>query len=297
MRLIDLDSSISEAVGSILGRAALGGGFAQRLGGEFRADATAWSVLALTGWAAESQTIKFACQRLASIQLPDGRVAATPSNPNAYWPTPLAVLAWKKAGGFKKEIELSTNFLLATSGLPIEKKDDSPAGHDTKLKGWSWIENTHSWIEPTSIAVMALTLTGHAQGERVQEAIRMMIDRQLPSGGWNYGNTTVFSRELLPMPEHTGQALCALSRYAQADQVRNSIDYARDQLPKLVTPLSLCWCIFGLSAWSVELNDVRERVLKCLSLQERFGAYDTTLLAQLVLAYISNGDLIGFLNN
>jgi hypothetical protein len=61
--------------------------------------------------------------------------------------------------------------------------------------------------------------------------------------------------------------------------------------------MSLCWCIFGLSAWSVDLADVHERVLRCLSLQERLGAYGTTLLAQLVLAYASNGDLIGFLRN
>ena len=94
------------------------------------------------------------------------------------------------------------------------------------------------------------------------------------------------------MPEHTGQALCALSGYVQVDQVRKSIDYAKDQLSKLRTPLSLCWCIFGLSAWYVDLNDVRERILKCLSLQERFGAYDTTLLAQLVIAYKTNGNFL-----
>ena len=99
------------------------------------------------------------------------------------------------------------------------------------------------------------------------------------------------------MPEHTGQALCVLSGHAPIARVRKSIDYAQDQLPKLLTPLALCWCLFGLSAWSIELKTVRERVIKCLSLQERFGEYDTTLLAQLVLAYLSDGDLLAFLNN
>ena len=39
----------------------------------------------------------------------------------------------------------------------------------------------------------------------------MMLDRQLPHGGWNYGNTYVFGRELRPMPESTGAALTGLA--------------------------------------------------------------------------------------
>ena len=291
------EALIKRAVENILSRRLADGGFAQRPGGEFRADATAWSIRSIDKYTASSQTVENACRLLASIQLPSGRVPVTKSNPAAYWPTPLAILAWKKAGGFNREIELSANFLLTTSGLPFKKKDDSFGGHDTELKAWSWVENTHSWIEPTAMAMLALSSTGSDKHDRFQEAIHMMLDRQLPSGGWNYGNTTVFSRELLPMPEYSGQALCALSGYAQAQQVLKSIEYAKDQLPNLITPLSLCWCIFGLKAWSVDLKDVRKRVLICLSLQERFGAYGTTFLAQLVLAYVSNGDFIGFLSN
>jgi hypothetical protein len=120
----------------------------------------------------------------------------------------------------------------------------------------------------------------------------MILDRQLPSGGWNYGNTTVFNRELLPMPEHTGQALCALSGFVQKTAVEKSIEYAQQQLPNLHTPLSFCWCCFGLSAWSINLNNIRERVLEILSLQNKYGAYDTTLLAQLAIAYKTNGDFL-----
>jgi hypothetical protein len=293
---MDLDPLVKNSIGTIVERTVSGDGFAQRLCGELRADATAWSILALSGCAVRGGILESACRWLASIQLVDGRVPVNKNCPNAYWPTPLAILAWKKASGFDNAVERAKDFLLATSGLHFSRKDDSPAGHNTELKGWSWIENTHSWIEPTSTAILALKLIGAADHHRVQEAVRMILDRQLPSGGWNYGNTTVFSRELLPMPEHTGQALCALSGYVEVAQIQKSIDYARDQLPKLFTPFSLCWCMFGLSSWNVDLQNVLERVLRCLSLQERLGGYDTALLAQLVLAYISNANLLGFLN-
>ena len=65
------------------------------------------------------------------------------------------------------------------------------------------------------MGILALKAVGFAGHDRVKEAVRMILNRQLPSGGWNYGNTTVFKRELLPMPEHTGQALCALSGFVQ----------------------------------------------------------------------------------
>ena len=241
--------------------------------------------------------VENACRRMAANQLPDGRVVLMKSMGSAWWPTPLAVLAWKKAGGFDSEASAAVNFLLDASGRHLPKEKDSPVGHDTSIRGWSWIENTHSWIEPTAMSILALKANGNGRHDRVLEAVRMIMDRQLPSGGWNYGNTTVFNRELLPMPEHTGQALCSLSDCAQTPEVQKSIDYLKNQLSMLYTPLSLCWCLFGLCAWSVNDLDARDRVLKCLSLQEKFGGYDTTLLAQLLIAYYANGDLLGILDS
>jgi hypothetical protein len=232
---------------------------------------------------------------LAASQLADGRVPVAEGLDTTYWPTPLAALAWKKAGVFNAQLESATKFLLDTSGLHAPKEKNAPTGHDTAIRGWSWIENAHSWIEPTSMAILALKVTGNSENDRVQEATRMILDRQLSSGGWNYGNTTVFNQELLPMPEHTGQALCALSGSVQYTEVQKSIDYSRNGISKLQTPLSLCWSLFGLTAWSIVMKDIRERVVNSFSLQNKYGAYDTTLLAQLLIAYNTNGDFLGFI--
>ena len=289
------ENPFHKALETIVGRSKPEGGFAQKEGGVFRPDATAWAVMAISKMKAYRQIVDSACRRMALSQLPDGRVILMEGMDTAWWPTPLALLAWMKAGGFRKETAAAENFLLATSGRHYPKEKDTLAGHDTLIRGWSWIENTHSWIEPTAMSTLALKASGNRQHERLKEGMKMILDRQLSTGGWNYGNTSVFDQELLPMPEHTGQALCALSGNAKASEIQKSIDYLKDQLPVLSTPLSLCWCLFGLKAWSVEVPDLRSFVLKAFSLQSRFGVYDTTLLAQLAIAYFSDGDLLGFL--
>ncbi len=145
------------------------------------------------------------------------------------------------------------------------------------------------------MAILALKATGNAGHDRVQEAVRMILDRKLPAGGWNYGNTTVFNRELSPAPEHTGQALCALSGLVQHSEIAKSIDYLSKEISILQTPLSLCWGLFGLGAWSVKIRGNRERILNSLSLQQRYGPYDTSLLSKLVIAYNMEGNLLGLI--
>jgi len=291
---MELRWSIETCIEEIVSRQATEGGFVQRRDGIPRPDATAWSVLALAGDNRYRDIIEKACHWLTQMQLPDGRVPIFDGCSDSYWPTSLAVLAWKKSGGFEKEIDQAVKFLLENWGIHFPKEKDAPWGHDTSIRGWPWMANMHSWIEPTAMAIIALKALGFAGQDRVREAVRMILDRQLPSGGWNYGNTTMFNRELQPMPEYTGQALCALSGFVQQDKVEKSIEYARRQLIWLHTPLSLCWCYCGLRAWGIDINNLQERVLESLSLQSKYGPYDTTLLAQLAVTYRANGDLLDF---
>jgi hypothetical protein len=145
------------------------------------------------------------------------------------------------------------------------------------------------------MTVLSLRMMGFHRHDRVLEATHMIFDRQLSSGGWNYGNTTVFKQELLPMPDQTGLALCALAGVAPRSSIQKSIDYAKNQIPSLTSPHSFCWCLFGLKAWGVEIVNIRECVLNSIALQEKVGFYDTTLLSKLIVTYETNGDLFRFL--
>jgi hypothetical protein len=90
---------MAQGVEHLQKRALSGGGFAMYPGGEFRADATAWAVMTLTALGAGDGLSDPARQRLAAVQLQDGRVSISPEHPEAYWPTPLALLAWQGAPG------------------------------------------------------------------------------------------------------------------------------------------------------------------------------------------------------
>jgi hypothetical protein len=283
---------IKAAVHTIRDRSLRKGGFALYTKESFRPDASAWAVIALEAYNNNRDLTIPACRRLAKMQLSEGRISIIEDHPESYWPTSLALLAWKKVPGFEREAELAAQFLLNTTGKHWLKKKDAVFDHDTSIKGWPWVENTHSWIEPTSLAVLALKACGYAQHERVSEAVRMILDRQLPSGGWNYGNTFVFGKELPPIPECTGHALCALAGFTEPDSVRRSIDYLKREATRIRTPLALSWSLFGLTAWSKGPLQARDRILESLALQRKYGAYDTTLLSQLVVAYVSSGDLL-----
>ena len=88
---------------------------------------------------------------------------------------------------------------------------------------------------------------------RVGQGIRLLADRALAHGGWNYGNTSVFGRELRPQPGPTGQALVALAAVPgkHADRaVDPAVAYLKRVLPGVRAPISLGWGVLGLRAWN-----------------------------------------------
>jgi hypothetical protein len=291
------ESIIESTIQAIRGRSLPEGGFAMQAKEAFRPDATAWAVLALEASGNNRDLTIPACRRLARSQHSDGRVSVIAGHPESFWPTSLAILAWKKIPGFERETELAARFLLATTGKHWLMQDHTVVAHDTSIKGWPWIENTLSWIEPTSLAVLALKLCGYSGHERVSEAARMILDRQLSSGGWNVGATRVFGNELRAIPEFTGHALSALAGLTELNRVELSLDYLSRKIEQLKTPLALSWSVFGLTAWSYRLPEARNWILDSLALQKRYGIYDTTLLSQLLVAYFTSGDLLSLFYN
>ena len=269
-----------------------GGGFANRPGGHHRPDATAWAVMSLQMCGVTGQRLRAAGQSLAASQQEDGRVVLSPDHPAAFWPTPLAVLAWHNSPEFSQFQSLAISFLLKITGNHFTRSSDSPAGHDTAIRGWPWTDGTHSWVEPTSLAIISLRVMGSGDNERVAEGTRLLLDRQLSRGGWNYGNTTVFGTELAAMPESSGLALSALSGMVDKQDVSRSIAKLKDSVKTLKTPFSLGWAILGLSAWGERPSDANAMIDRCLRRQDRYGAYDTSLTGLMIVARKGEGGLI-----
>ena len=268
-------------------RALSEGGFPARGGEPFRSDATAWAILALSQLVSGHSLLGPARDRLTTAQDPDGRVSMSREHEEAFWPTALSILAWHGSQAHESHCSRGVLFLLKTTGKHRSKNPDDPVGHDPSIPGWPWIDGTHSWIEPTALGVIALKAAGHGQHDRVRQATEMMLDRQLAHGGWNYGNTTVFGRELHPMPESTGAALAGLVGQAEPGTVARSLDYLQGEVDRLRTPVSLGWVLLGLAAWDLWPSNGAALVERCLANQARYGEYDTSALCLLFLGALA----------
>ena len=153
-----------------------------------------------------------AARWLESSQHADGSLGVSATLPEPCWATPHAILLWSAVGGFEPACARACAWLIGMRGVTSPRQPGAITAHDTGLDGWPWLSGTHPWLEPTAMAVLALAGRGHRGHPRVREGLRLIADRALPSGGWNYGNTAVFGRELRPQPAPTGLALLALAR-------------------------------------------------------------------------------------
>jgi hypothetical protein len=193
---------------------------------------------------------------LADQQQEDGALGASESLPTVRWPTSLAVLAWVRSGrgeGIEEEQRYRTNvergvrwLLHARGDTP---PDDGALGHDTRLVGWPWVQGTHSWVAPTALSLLALKAAGLGDHPRSREAVRLLVDRLLPGGGCNYGNTLVLGRELRPHVDATGLVATALANEVTGDErVRRTLDFLMREVSDRTPSISLGLALTGLAA-------------------------------------------------
>ncbi len=270
------------------------GGFGNHQSGKYRPDITAWAILILNAFSPHShaELIKLARTRLTHDQLPNGSVVISPDHQEAIWPTPLSIFAWHGSSPHLVNQKQAVLFLLQRTGLHMEKTDgNSVVGHDTSIPGWPWILETHSWVQPTALCMIALSINGHESHQRVNQGEQMLMNRQLPQGGWNYGNTTILGKELQPFPESTGIALSALAGRVPQTAIDKSLNYLLHALPQLRTPISLSWGVLGLQAWNRAPRQAETWLLDCLKNESRYGQYDPVSLCLLLAAITAHHGL------
>jgi hypothetical protein len=197
------------------------------------------------------ETSHRAARWLTAIQRSDGSLPVSEGLPSPGWATPYALLLWSALPGYEEAESRARAWLLGREGVVsrIDKNSEKTIGHDPGLVGWPWVEGTHSWLEPTALAIIALFQAGLADQRRAQAGVELILDRALEAGGWNYGNTTVFGTDLRPQPGPTGLALLALAAAgARSQVVARGLTYLRAFARDLRAPISLGWGILGLRA-------------------------------------------------
>ena len=243
------------------------------------AEPTAVASLAMLAWdpARFAATLERNEAWLAERQQPDGSIAPNEQLTEPGWASSWALLELAARRAQVRFIPPSTttinaasaiDWMLGIKGVPLDR---SPTlGHDSSLIGWPWVAKTHTWLEPTCLAVMALKAHGYADHPRTLEGMRIVKDRLLPRGGANYGNTFVLGQQLLPHLQPTGLALMALAGTADDNGYQAAARaYLLRELPILPGASSLAYGILGLHAHGIELPEVdgllqaaAERVLR-----------------------------------
>ncbi len=274
-----------------------------RAGGRPAVEPSALAALALLK-AGRVEPAALALDWLADVQASDGSLGVDGSTPRPSWTTGWAVLAWQAAlpgqdsratktdpqaerrqgdeARWTVLAERAAAWILSTGGHTHPRPPE--VAHDTTLQGWPWVESTDSWVEPTAISLMALKASGQADHPRSREAVRLLLDRMLPSGGWNYGNTVVLGNTLRPHVQPTGLALAALTGEPSASRhVKRSLAYLKRALSQRRTTASLCYALIGAAAHGYR-PEAADRWLQAAANRELAGEASPYKLALLTLA-------------
>lgn len=187
---------------------------------------------------------------LLQLQAPSGAVSLSTELAQVHWGTSFAIWLWSSLHVDAERRRRAVDWLLSQEGFTFVQDPNGPLGHDTTIPGWAWVAGTHSWMEPTCIAILGLRREKLADHHRVQDGLRLIRDRVIATGGWNCGNNKVFGTVLRPRPATTGWALLALANLEpMAPYIERSLDYLEHELPMVRSPQSLGMGLLGLSAW------------------------------------------------
>src|SRR5581483_5883236 len=163
---------------------------------------------------------------LANSVTADGSYRLNGDREEAIWPTALVLFVQAATGLPTQDVERTASRLLSWQG---RKPDDHNAKEvhdiDLSLVGWPWAEGNFSWVEPTAWACLALRRAGYGAHERVEEGLRLLLDRAFDDGGINYGNRQVLGRRTDPIPGPTALMLLALQGRGDHPRVQASIQY------------------------------------------------------------------------
>jgi hypothetical protein len=177
------------------------------------------------------------------------------------WNSPLLAIAMHHLG-MTSERDSAINFILNYRSIPAASSPDNDI--DTSLIGWPWVSDTFAWVEPTSWALLALALAGQSNHPRAVEGRRLLEDRCISEGGWNYGNKVVFNHTLMPFWDTTALALLALgdSNPELRDKNLALLERSLPEIRSLLSTSMVCLCFERLGRSTQEMRERIDGILR-----------------------------------
>jgi len=214
--------------------------------------------------------------------LGDGLFLEGPSGQVNYAFNGLAAVALSVAGpGAQAASDSIVKALVPVKGL--KGRNFKELGQDNSLQGWPWVDQTASWVEPTSWCLLALkrrreALASAALRARIDEAEKLLLDRACRFGGWNYGSPLIFDKSLPPQMPTTVMAILAMQDRLAHPVLLKAIEFldANQMSERSMTALSLA--SIGGRVCGRNVGDVNEALLSLLGTREQ-GACTATAMA------------------
>jgi len=234
---------------------------------------------------------------LKSCQKETGAVGIDPGDSEGGWMAYAALLAFHALGAEPEKRRLLDWIL----GFEDASSRFTPADikavaevyrYDASIPGWSWTPRTTAWVEPTALFIIALRHASVPSSERrINSGVALILDRRIPSGGWNFGNPYSKSHELEATAMSTALALAALGAAGVPESgpaVRAGIGFLGRALGGDVSTASLAWILLALKSFpsgSTLLEGLAARLGRLQSGDGSFrGNPFETALAYLVLS-------------
>jgi hypothetical protein len=235
------------------------GGLPYYRGNASSAEPTLLAALALYVSGAPAERAKPLLAWVLKLQNPDGSVGVDLGHRDqGVWLTALAAIVLHHFG-LAENSKRALDFLLSLRSITGLK--DPRFSQDDTLTGWPWVPGTFGWVEPTAWSLIALSLCGLGGHPRAEEGVRFLLDRQIPSGGWNYGNPALDGKELLPFWDTTGLALVALSGHGDPKRVGASLELMEKNQGKIESLSGLSWAVLGLQGYGQDAGRARLKLL------------------------------------
>lgn len=226
------------------------GGWGYQPGLPAQLEPTCLATLALAGKPDRYKAwVESGVRALDSHAQPDGSYRLTQGRKEAEWPTALVLFTRTALEHGPDKLDPVADHLLAAEGLVVrnDPEFDTKMDIDLQLLGWPWAEKNFSWVEPTAWACLALRAVGRGSHIRVQEGMRLLIDRAFDAGGANYGNKSILGKTTEPIPGPTAIALLALQGVSGEPRVSATVAYLREHALRTGDLDHLAWSKLALA--------------------------------------------------
>ena len=273
-------------------------------GTQFGTEPTCLALLALYASRSGPEATAEELAPLIARKLPNGLLPATDADAASgnFWATAMAVNALMIFGVAPETLAASLQALVRCrpreSSWLVRLKfrfSDRQVRFDPTKYGWPWVLDTMSWVEPTSMVLIALEraknhglIHGGEFWYRFNLGADMLLDRACPDGGWNAGNAVVYGVPLRPHLDATALALAALRFHYHLHTVNSSLTWMLNRLD-CPSAYSLAWVILAAAAYKKVRSDVspaldiaRDRL--AILVEDPRSVEDTSTIALAALA-------------